>query len=91
MRASQTSSDFKKSQALLYAENKAGHILSIHSLAEAGIAAGVAKMAFGNGIGAELNTELDLYQERYFSFLIESSERPHRSIASHSNWHHYKP
>ena len=69
--------DFKRLQeiaSLLYAENKAGHILSIHSLAEAGIAAGVAKMAFGNGIGAELNTELDLYQERYFSFLIESSD-----------------
>ncbi|MDB4054813.1 phosphoribosylformylglycinamidine synthase, partial [Akkermansiaceae bacterium] len=68
--------DFKRIQeiaTLLYAENKAGHILSIHSLAEAGIAAGVAKMAFGNGIGAELNTELNLYQERYFSFLIESS------------------
>ena len=57
---------------ILYAENKAGNILSIHSLAEAGIAAGIAKMSFGNNIGAKLDTELDLYCERYFNFLVES-------------------
>lgn len=56
----------------LHAENQAGHILSIHSLGEGGIASGIAKMAFGNSIGAELTTERDLFQERYISFLVET-------------------
>ncbi|MBT8044985.1 MAG: phosphoribosylformylglycinamidine synthase, partial [Verrucomicrobiae bacterium] len=46
----------KEVAALLDEENQAGNILSIHSLAEAGIAAGIAKMAFGNSIGAEIKT-----------------------------------
>ncbi|HCC20004.1 MAG TPA: phosphoribosylformylglycinamidine synthase [Verrucomicrobiales bacterium] len=58
---------------LLYSENEAGNILSIHSLAEGGIAAGISKMAFGNMIGAKLETALDLFKERYVSFLIEAS------------------
>ena len=32
------------------------------------------KMAFGNQIGATIDTDLDLYQERFLSFLIESDE-----------------
>ncbi|MBT8036800.1 MAG: phosphoribosylformylglycinamidine synthase [Verrucomicrobiae bacterium] len=60
---------------LLYAENAAGNILSIHSLAEGGIAAGIAKMAFGNNIGATLDIDTsELFRERYISFLIESSD-----------------
>jgi phosphoribosylformylglycinamidine synthase len=68
---------FKRLQeiaALLYSENKSSKILAIHSLAEGGIAAGIAKMSFGNHIGVRLETMLDLYQERYFSFLIESTQ-----------------
>ncbi|NWK54598.1 phosphoribosylformylglycinamidine synthase [Verrucomicrobiaceae bacterium N1E253] len=57
----------------LHAENQAGNILSIHSLAEGGIAAGVAKMAFGNKIGASLHTKLNLFQERYICFLVETT------------------
>jgi len=57
---------------LIYSENEAGNILSIHSLGAGGIATGIAKMAFGNHIGAELSTDLDLLQERYVSFIIES-------------------
>ena len=58
---------------LLHAENIKGNILSIHSLAEGGIASGIAKMAFGNNIGASLDTDLDLFRERYVSFIIEST------------------
>jgi len=68
--------NFKKLKEVadqLHAENAAGNILSIHSLAEGGIASGIAKMAFGNGIGAELDTDLDLFQERYICFLVETS------------------
>ncbi|MEJ6570504.1 MAG: phosphoribosylformylglycinamidine synthase [Akkermansiaceae bacterium] len=61
---------------LLYAENAAGNILSMHSLSEGGIAAGIAKMAFGNNIGADLDLETDkLFNERYISFLIEAPTR----------------
>jgi phosphoribosylformylglycinamidine synthase len=31
-------------------------------------------MAFGNGIGASIKTDIDLHQERFLSFLIESKE-----------------
>jgi phosphoribosylformylglycinamidine synthase len=48
-------------------------ILSSHSLGEGGIAAGLAKMAFGNRIGAAIDTNENLFRERYASFLIESS------------------
>ncbi len=47
-------------------------VLALHSLDHGGIATGLSKMAFGNGIGAVIETDLDLYQERFVSFLIES-------------------
>jgi phosphoribosylformylglycinamidine synthase len=50
--------------------NVSGKLLSVHSLGSAGLAAGLAKMAFGNHIGFEGNVE-DLYRERHFSFVIE--------------------
>jgi phosphoribosylformylglycinamidine synthase len=65
-------SKLKEVAELLYAENEAGNILSIHSLAEGGIAAGLAKMAFGNDIGIDVTTDLDLFRERYISFLVET-------------------
>ncbi len=57
----------------LHALNSAGKIISLHHIGSAGIAAALAKMSFGNHIGAEIQTSLDLYQENYFSFLIEHS------------------
>ncbi len=57
---------------LIYAINADGKTLAIHTLAEGGIAVGIAKMAFGNKIGAELSiSEDELFGERYFDFLIE--------------------
>jgi phosphoribosylformylglycinamidine synthase len=55
----------------LHRLNTAGKIISLHHVGQPGIAAALAKMAFGNHIGAEINTPLDLQQERYFAFLIE--------------------
>lgn len=77
-RDNQNVPDFEKLKEiseLLHAENEAGNILSIHSLAEGGIATGISKMAFGNNLGATLDTDLDLYQERHISFLIETPTR----------------
>ncbi len=64
----------KRVAAALHELNVEGRILALHHIGQVGIAAALAKMAFGNHIGAEINTSLDLARERYFSFLIEHTE-----------------
>jgi phosphoribosylformylglycinamidine synthase len=66
--------ELKQVAAALYELNVEGRLLSLHHIGQAGIAAALAKMAFGNHIGAEINTTLDLTRERYFAFLIEHAE-----------------
>lgn len=50
------------------------NILAAHTLDHGGIATGLSKMAFGNGIGATIKTNLNLHRERFLCFLIESKE-----------------
>ena len=66
--------ELRQVAAALYELNVEGRILSLHHIGQAGIGAALAKMAFGNHIGAEINTTLDLTNERYFAFLIEHPE-----------------
>ena len=66
--------EIKQVAAALHELNTDGKILALHHIGQAGIAAALAKMAFGNHIGAEINTTLDLSRERYFAFLIEHAE-----------------
>ncbi|RYD23253.1 MAG: phosphoribosylformylglycinamidine synthase, partial [Verrucomicrobiaceae bacterium] len=66
--------ELKQVAESLHQLNVDGKILSLHHIGRAGIAAALSKMAFGNHIGAEINTTLDLGTERYFAFLIEHSE-----------------
>ncbi len=66
--------ELKQVAAALYQLNVDGKIRSLHHIGQAGIAAALAKMSFGNHLGAEINTTLDLTRERYFAFLIEHSE-----------------
>jgi len=69
--------DFPKLQQTaiaLHQLNQDGKILSLHHIGQPGIAAALAKMAFGNHIGAEINTDLELTRERHFAFLIEHAE-----------------
>ncbi len=66
--------EIKQVAAALHELNTDGKILALHHIGQAGIAAALAKMAFGNHIGAEINTTLDLSHERYFAFLIEHAE-----------------
>ena len=61
----------------LHRLNTAGHLRSLHHIGRPGLAAALAKMALGNGIGfvaadciRQAQTSA-LYQERYFSFLLE--------------------
>ena len=54
-----------------------GGILSMHSLGEGGLAAGLLRMAVGNEIGFQSSEPLEtsnLFCERYASFLVESCE-----------------
>lgn len=61
----------------LHQLNKCGKIISLHHIGQAGIAAALAKMAFGNGIGFTGSAEFippEWRTERYFAFLIEHTE-----------------
>lgn len=60
----------KKIATVLHDLAASGEILAIHTLDAGGIAAGLAKMAFGNGIGFEGGAD-DLFRERHLSFLVE--------------------
>ena len=64
----------KQTAEALQQLNAAGKLLALHHIGKAGLAAALAKMSFGNGIGAGITTTLDLFQERYFAFLIEHTE-----------------
>ena len=66
--------ELRQIAAALHELNVEGRILSLHHIGQAGVGAALAKMAFGNHIGAEINTALDLTNERYFAFLIEHAE-----------------
>ncbi len=66
--------ELKQVAAALHELNVEGKVLALHHIGQAGIAAALAKMAFGNHVGAEINTMLDLARERYFAFLIEHAE-----------------
>ena len=66
--------ELRQVAAALHELNVEGRLLALHHVGQAGIAAALAKMSFGNHIGAEINTTLDLSSERYFAFLIEHAE-----------------
>ncbi|MEI6675806.1 MAG: phosphoribosylformylglycinamidine synthase [Verrucomicrobiota bacterium] len=60
--------------AQLYQFNADSHILALHHIGQPGIAAALAKMAFGNGIGFQSSADFspsEWFVPRSFSFLIE--------------------
>jgi phosphoribosylformylglycinamidine synthase len=64
--------DLLKSTAeAIHQLNTEGHFLSLHCIGQAGIAAALAKMSFGNHIGVDISTSLDLLAPLSFAFLIE--------------------
>jgi len=70
----------KQVAAAIYQLNSAGRFLALHHIGGCGLAAALAKMALGNGLGAGITTPLDLYQERHFAFLLEHSSAAADSI-----------
>ena len=72
--------DFQQLKQLaeqLHQLNAAGKLLALHHVGQPGLAAALAKMAFGNGIGFEWSADFsppEWCQPRHFAFLIEHSE-----------------
>lgn len=66
----------------LHDEIAKGSIHAIHSLDHGGIATGLAKMAFGNGIGFHATASIDLFRERFICFLVESGEPLPKTFAA---------
>ena len=72
--------DFQQLKQLasqLHQLNAAGKLLSLHHIGQPGLAVGLAKMAFGNGIGFQWSADFsspEWHQPRYFAFLIEHTE-----------------
>ncbi|MDP3850834.1 MAG: phosphoribosylformylglycinamidine synthase [Luteolibacter sp.] len=67
----------------LHQLNAGGKLLALHHIGKAGLAAALAKMAFGNRIGFERSTDYsppDLQAPRYFQFLIEHTDPPPSSL-----------
>lgn len=70
--------DFAHLQAVaatLHEQASCGEVQAMHCLGEGGVGAGLALMAFGNGLGAEVSPDLttaDIFKERFVSFLVES-------------------
>ena len=61
----------KSTAEKIYSLNKEGNILSLHHVGQVGIAAALAKMTFGNDIGAEINSSCDMFSTANFSFILE--------------------
>ena len=68
----------------LHQLNSAGKLHSLHHIGQAGIAAALAKMAFGNHLGADVTSLHDLAGERYFAFLVEHTEALPTSLRAES-------
>ncbi len=73
--------DFEKLKQVaeqLHDLNQAGKLVSLHHIGQAGLAAALARMTFGNSIGFSSSglwtLGSGLFAERYFSFLIEHTE-----------------
>ncbi len=78
--------DFDKLKPLaeqLHQLNVEGKFLALHHIGHAGLAAALAKMAFGNHLGfVAADSIRHAYQERYFAFLIEHTEPLPASLSS---------
>ncbi|WP_427112077.1 phosphoribosylformylglycinamidine synthase [Megasphaera sueciensis] len=65
---------FKTHCDFLHEKTAEGSIKSMHAVGQGGVAAVIAQMAFGNGIGVEIDTTFsfhDLFDLRYGSFIVE--------------------
>lgn len=68
---------FKSHCDFLYKANKAGTIRSMHAVGNGGVAATIAKMAFGNRIGVNFDegwTGADLFACRYGAIIVEMDQ-----------------
>jgi len=59
-------------KTLSYYYSVRDRVISAHTITAGGICEAVSKMCFGNRIGAEINTDIDLYTAMYGSILVET-------------------
>jgi phosphoribosylformylglycinamidine synthase len=64
----------KQTAEALHNLNKAGKILSLHHIGKPGLAAAITKCCLGNHVGAIFGRPINLFNEAYFTFLIEHTE-----------------
>jgi phosphoribosylformylglycinamidine synthase len=64
----------KQTAEALHNLNKAGKILSLHHIGKPGLAAAITKCCLGNHVGAIFGRPVNLFNEAYFTFLIEHTE-----------------
>jgi phosphoribosylformylglycinamidine synthase len=73
----------KETAAILHQLNQDGRILALHHVGRPGLAAALAKMAFGNQIGFSAQVAIgEPLAERYFAFLIEHAQELPASLNS---------
>ena len=66
----------KKNFAKIHEDIKSGRIAAAYALGFGGVGEAVAKMSFGNEIGAEIELpEEDLYKWNYGAIIVESAEK----------------
>lgn len=79
----------KQTAEALHQLNQKGKLLSLHHIGAPGLAAALAKMTFGNGIGFSsssglLSLDSGLFGEAYFTFLLEHTETLPASLNAQS-------
>ena len=71
----------KKNFAAINADIRAGHIASAYALGFGGLGEAVAKMSFGNEVGADIfNQDEDFFRYNYGAILVESKDKLDSSL-----------
>lgn len=68
-------SSLKKAYSSIHKGIAEGKILSVKTIKDGGVAAALAQMAFGNGLGAEIKREVRFLNTDIGSMVLETSER----------------
>ena len=66
--------DLKENYELVYSLINSGKVLSCSTIKHGGIAEVVSKSCFGNKLGFEITSDIDLFDPMYGSFVLELSE-----------------
>jgi phosphoribosylformylglycinamidine synthase len=77
----------KQTAEAIYQLNQQGKLLSLHHIGTPGLAAALAKCAFGNRIGATITSSIEPLAESCFTFLLEHTETLPSSLSAQTIGH----